>query len=131
MGRLGVDGLRHVMDILSPHLKTATSMLAPYFSDSEREPEPEEMLAEYLRWREWRRKMGYSDQAIEEEILEMMGDEYERPVISRDVDHVGSGFGGGGHSGHADNGFGKRNEPGDKERNEQDKRHSLGSDQVG
>jgi hypothetical protein len=130
MGRIGVDGLRHVMDILSPHLKAATSMLASCFSSAEKEPEPEERLAEYLRWREWRRNMGYSDQAIEEEILEMMGDEYEGPVVGRDAYHVGSGFGGRGYCGNADHGFCKRNEPGDKESDGQDKFHSLRSDQI-
>jgi hypothetical protein len=113
MGRLDVEGhLRTVMDMLSPHLDAATSKLASFVNGTEKESEPEERLAEYLRWREWRRDMGYTDEPIENEVLEIMGDEYAGTAFSGDAYHVGGGSGSSGYSGHADDGLGKRDKPG-------------------
>ncbi|HSB47029.1 MAG TPA: hypothetical protein VLD37_03380 [Candidatus Bilamarchaeum sp.] len=130
MSRLGVEGLRHVMDILSPHLKAATSTLASFFPDSDGEPGPEERLAEYLRWRKWRKELGYSGEAIEEEILEMMGDEYEGSAVGGDAYHAGGRFGGGGDCRDAGHGLGKGNEQRDKGADREDKFHGRGSDKI-
>jgi len=131
MSRLGVaEHIKKVTDMLSPHLDTATSMLASFLVKNDEEPGPEEKLAEFLRWREWRRKMGYSDDAIEEEVLELLGDEYERTVVCGDADHAGSRLGSSGNSGHADHGIGKGDRAGHQEPDGKDKFYRIRGDKI-
>ena len=129
MSRLGVEGhIKKVTDMLSPHLDAATSKLVSFLK--EEEPGPEERLAEFLRWRAWRKGMGFSDEAIEEEILEMMGDEYEGAIVGGNAYHDGGRSGSGGDSGYAAHGLGQRNRPGDKEPDGKDKPDSFGIHKI-
>jgi len=74
---------------LSPHLDTASSMLAlfPAFKRKGIEMEPEERLAIYLRLREMRRKMGLSGDCLSAEGAEHGVDGCEGAAFGGDADN--------------------------------------------
>jgi len=109
MSKLGAMFFREMLAKLTPHLENASAKLADFslFERGPADPGPEERLAEYLRQREIRRKMGLPEPGIEPEDGEKGGETDEGTAIGGDADNDSGDTRDSGDSGDAAGGDGQ------------------------
>jgi hypothetical protein len=96
MSRFGGEAFRAAIGKLSPHLKKASAILAPFFKKP-KGPEPEERLAMYVKLVQLRKKLGNNHMpAFADGLMVQEVDIHEGTVVGRNAypdsgDHGHSG----------------------------------------